>query len=77
MSYVVSGLPLEPFQALFGLSDEALAAHGVIRYAVDAPIGFPCRVTLDDAQARRDGPAAQLRAPAGRDPLPLEPRYLR
>ncbi len=49
-SYVVSGLPLEPFRHLFGLSDEALAAHGAVRYAVDAPIGFPCRVTLEDAR---------------------------
>jgi hypothetical protein len=49
-SYVVSGLPLEPFRPLFGLSEEALAEHGAIRYAVDAPIGFPCRVTLEDAQ---------------------------
>ena len=49
-SYVVSGLPLEPFQPLFGLSDDALAARGVIRRVVDAPIGFPCRVTLEDAQ---------------------------
>jgi hypothetical protein len=50
MSYIVSGLPLEPFCHLFGLSDEALAAEGVVRYAVDAPVGFPCRVTLEDAQ---------------------------
>jgi hypothetical protein len=50
MSYVVTGLPLEPFRPLFGLSDEALAEHGVVRYAVDANPGFPCRVTLEDAQ---------------------------
>jgi hypothetical protein len=50
MSYVVSGLPLEPFRPLFGLSDEALAERGVVRYAVDANPGFPCRVTLEDAQ---------------------------
>ena len=50
MSYVVSGLPLEPFQALFGLSEEALAEHGVIRYRADACPGFPCRVTLEDAK---------------------------
>jgi hypothetical protein len=49
MSYVVSGLPLEPFRPLFGLSDEALAERGVVRYAVDANPGFPCRVTLEDA----------------------------
>jgi hypothetical protein len=50
MSYVVSGLPLEPFRPLFGLSDEALAERGVVRCAVDANPGFPCRVTLEDAQ---------------------------
>jgi hypothetical protein len=49
MTYVVSGLPLEPFQPLFGLSDEALAERGVIRMPVTAPIGFPCRITLEDA----------------------------
>lgn len=49
MAYVVSGLPLEPFRPLFGLSDDALAERGVVRYAVDANPGFPCRVTLEDA----------------------------
>jgi len=49
MSYVVTGLAAEPFQHLYGLSDEALAAEGVVRYRVDAPVGFPCRVTLEDA----------------------------
>lgn len=50
MSFVISGLPLAPFQSLFGLSDAALAEHGVIRRKVDAPAGFPCRVTLEDAR---------------------------
>lgn len=50
MSFIVSGLPLEPFQAFFGLSDEALAEHGVIRYQVDANPGFPCRITLEDVR---------------------------
>ena len=27
MSFVVTGLPVEPFRPLFGLSDEALAEH--------------------------------------------------
>jgi hypothetical protein len=49
MSFIVSGLPVEPFRPLFGLSDEALAEHGAIRYAVDKPVGFPCRITLEDA----------------------------
>ena len=49
MSFVVSGLPAEPFQHLYGLSDEALAAMGVVRCTADAPVGFPCRITLEDA----------------------------
>ncbi|MCR5879923.1 DUF1203 domain-containing protein [Phenylobacterium sp. J367] len=50
MAYVVTGLPLEDFRPLFGLPDEDLAARGVRRYAVDAPVGFPCRITLADAR---------------------------
>lgn len=51
MSFIVSGLPVEPFQHLFGLSDAALAAEGVVRQIADAPVGFPCRITLEDAPA--------------------------
>lgn len=50
MSFVITGLPIETFRPLFGLDDAALAAHGAIRMAVDAPVGFPCRITLEDAQ---------------------------
>ncbi len=50
MSYVVSGLPIETFQPLFGLSDAELAERGVVRRVVDAPSGFPSRVDLEDAQ---------------------------
>ena len=50
MSYVVSGLPLEPFRPLFGLSDAALAEHGAIRYVADGKPGFPCRITLEDVE---------------------------
>ena len=49
-SFVVSGLPLDQFAPLFGLSDEALAARGVIRRIVDSPVGYPSRVELEDAQ---------------------------
>jgi hypothetical protein len=48
MSFIVSGLPVAPFQHLFGLSEEALRAHGAIRYTSDAPVGYPCRITLED-----------------------------
>ncbi len=50
MNYVVRGLPLEDFRPLFGLSEEALSARGAKRYVADAKPGFPCRVTLQDAE---------------------------
>lgn len=50
MSYVVSGLPLEPFRSLFGLTEAELSARGVIRMTADAQPGFPCRITLQDAE---------------------------
>jgi hypothetical protein len=50
MSYVISGLPLEAFQPLFGLDDADLAARGVVRMTVTAKPGFPCRITLADAE---------------------------
>lgn len=50
MAFVISGLAIEDFRPLFGLPDAELAARGVVRYAVDAKPGFPCRVTLEDAE---------------------------
>ncbi|QNU15260.1 DUF1203 domain-containing protein [Thermomonas sp. XSG] len=49
MEYIVSGLPLAPFEPLFGLGDAALRAHGAVRIRADARPGFPCRITLEDA----------------------------
>ena len=50
MDYVISGLPLPPFQPLFGLDDAALHVHGAVRVIADAKPGYPCRVTLQDAE---------------------------
>ena len=50
MSYVISGLDPASFQRLYGLSDEALAAEQVVRMTADSKPGFPCRVTLEDAE---------------------------
>ncbi|HJV40467.1 DUF1203 domain-containing protein [Caulobacter sp.] len=50
MSYAVTSLPAEPFAPLFQLDDETLAARGARRVIADAPLGFPCRVSLDDAR---------------------------
>ena len=50
MSFRITGLPAEPFQHLFGLSDAELAAHGAKRYIADAKPGFPDRIEVRDAE---------------------------
>jgi len=50
MSFRITGLPAEPFHALFSLSDEALAARNAVRVIADARPGFPCRISLTDAE---------------------------
>ena len=49
MSFRITGLSPEPFQPLFGLSDDELARQGVKRYVADKPQSFPCRVEMRDA----------------------------
>ena len=48
--YRISGLPLADFQPLFALDDATLAMRGAIRKVADRTPGFPCRVTLQDAE---------------------------
>jgi hypothetical protein len=43
-------LPVEAFAHLFDRSDAELAAHGARRCIADAKPGFPCRVSLVDAE---------------------------
>jgi hypothetical protein len=50
MTYRISGLSPEPFRALFGASEDVLAEHGAIRVKATASRGFPCRITLEDAE---------------------------
>lgn len=50
MTYRVTGLDPEPFTPLFGLPDERLGEMNARRVVADAKPGFPCRVTLDDAE---------------------------
>ena len=49
MSFVVTGLPVEQFQPLYGLDDAALAERNIVRRIVDPGERAPCRVTLEDA----------------------------
>ena len=49
-AFRISALPLSQFQHLFALSDSELAARGMRRVIADEHPGFPCRVSLVDAQ---------------------------
>ncbi|OYY67524.1 DUF1203 domain-containing protein [Sphingomonas sp. 28-63-12] len=71
--FAIHGLDPAPFADLFGLDEAALAARAVVRMAVTAKPGFPCRVTLEDAEIGEqvlllnyihlpDGPYAQRHA---------------
>ena len=48
-SFRLVGLAAENFEPFFAMSDGELAALGARRMVADAPTGFPCRVSLEDA----------------------------
>lgn len=48
MSFRITGLDPAPFAHLFGLSDEALAAHGAVRYVAQPASTLPDRVEVRD-----------------------------
>ncbi|MFZ9396382.1 MAG: DUF1203 domain-containing protein [Erythrobacter sp.] len=50
MTYLIEGLDPAPFRPLFELGEAELAARGIVRVVADAAPGYPCRVTLEDAQ---------------------------
>lgn len=50
MTFQFSGLPLSQFSPLFSMSDAELARRGAIRVTADERPGFPCRVSLQDAE---------------------------
>ena len=49
-NFRIVGLPLAQFRPLFSRDDDELAQQGARRLAVDAKPGFPCRVSLQDAE---------------------------
>ena len=49
MTYRVTGLDPAPYKPLFGLSDDELAARGIVRMTVSSQT-FPCRVSLTDRE---------------------------
>lgn len=44
------GLDAAPFQPFFAMDDATLKAGGIVRVTCDASPGFPCRITLEDAE---------------------------
>jgi hypothetical protein len=49
MPFRISGLKPDPFEPLFGLSDEALGARGILRYRADESSSFPDRIEMRHA----------------------------
>lgn len=50
MDFRISGLPAARFAPLFGLNDADLAARDIVRRVCDAKPGFPCRVSMVEAE---------------------------
>ena len=50
MTYTITGLSPEPFAPFFAMDDPALAAHNAVRVTATSKPGFPCRISLQDAE---------------------------
>lgn len=50
MTYRISGLDPANFAALRGADETTLAAHNAVRVVAANKPGYPCRVTLEDAE---------------------------
>lgn len=49
MNYTLRGLEPALFKPYFQLDDGALGARGMRWMVADEPVGFPCRISLEDA----------------------------
>lgn len=50
MGFQISALDIDQFHHLFGQDKDVLARQGVRRVVVDSNPGFPCRISLQDAE---------------------------
>jgi hypothetical protein len=50
MTFRIAALPASVFAGLYGLSDAALRARGIVPVVADLAGAFPCRVSLEDAK---------------------------
>lgn len=51
MTYMIEGLAADRFAPLFAMDDAGLAAINARRVTATADMGFPCRISLEDARA--------------------------
>ncbi len=49
MTFQIQALPADDFAPLFDLSDDELAARNAVRMTVKSTLGYPCRVSMKDA----------------------------
>lgn len=54
MDFLITGLPGAAFRPLFDLTQTELAQRGAVRKIADRCPGYPCRVSLCDAQLGED-----------------------
>lgn len=50
MTFQIEALDHAQFEPLFALGEEALRERGAVRVTADTSPGFPCRVSLEDAE---------------------------
>jgi len=54
MSFRIRGLPAAPFADLFSMSDPQLSARDAVRRVAASKPGFPCRISLTDAEVGQE-----------------------
>lgn len=72
MTFQISALRRDEFEELFSLDDDALARRGAKRYIADRKPGYPCRVSLQDAEPGERVVLLPYRHQAARTPYRAE-----
>ncbi|MEM6379803.1 MAG: DUF1203 domain-containing protein [Bacteroidota bacterium] len=49
-NFIISGIQQKEIQHLFDLDEQALKARGITKIVVDEKPGYPCRLSLEDAE---------------------------
>lgn len=54
MNFRIKGLDPVPFAPLFAMTDDELARRHILRRVADSKPGFPCRISIEDAEPGRE-----------------------